>query len=184
MSRIISFVSGKHVLAALFCLLVGGFFLFQTGPYPQLKERVNQAPLPEEQPMALSAIHHQLESLQAEGRKLYMTFQFWDFLNILLMFAFFSLFLAWLLQKLGKTETPMRWLVLIPTLLSSLDVFENLCLLSLTSQFPETSSLGALFPLLTAAKMLAFGLTLGILVWLGGWAVLRRWRRGPFRAAS
>jgi len=177
MSRVIAFVSGIHVLTAFICLLVGGYFLFQTGPYPQLKQRLSHASLPEEKPMSLTAIHAHFETLQATGRSQYASFQYLDFLNILLMLAFFSLFLAWLLQKLGKSESRMRLLVLVPTLLASLDVFENLCLLALVAQYPKASSLGNLFPFLTVAKMVAFGLTAGTLLFLAAWALIRRIRK-------
>ncbi|MEZ5347370.1 MAG: hypothetical protein R2681_17625 [Pyrinomonadaceae bacterium] len=150
---------GKKGLYLLWAVLfVYSGFLFNFGPYTQLKALVDGKELPEEKfGVKPEEFYEFLEKIGASGVSTYSTFQLLDYLNgILLAAALFST-LYLFLGRLGAGQT-VRSVLVFPVCMGTLDVIENSGVLYLLRQYPEKlESFASNVAFITNAK-LVFGM--------------------------
>lgn len=178
---ILKVTTGARTAVAFGALGLGGTLLFRLSPYDTLKSLLGGASLPEETitfPDQFAAV---LEALGVAGREMYLQFQAWDLLNPVLISGAGAMLLGWLLKRSQRASSAWRFVVVLPIVLLTADLLENLIISVGVAAFPEPMAIGKALPLVTAAKFGAamatmFAVVLLALMWLRDRAsgVLRR----------
>lgn len=112
--------------------------------------------------------------LGESGRELYRLFIVADFGNAVLMAVGLTLLMAFLLDRLNLGSTWVGLAVYLPALGGSLDIFENVLLLSMLGQFPELGESTARAASAVTSAKLATGVVAvaAIAISLLGWAAV------------
>ena len=167
--------------SSTYCLcLFWGSLRFLFGPYPELLNLNNNAPLPEEQLSTPETVASFLEQIGPQGRELYIQFQFLDLLNPLIIVTFLLLTMAWLLKQRGEGSV-LRFVLLVPLLILVAELWENTLLALAGASYPQSGSGIASVGLATVLKFLGLGLSLSLVLLLGILVLLQR-RRGQQNA--
>lgn len=171
-ASILRWATGRRVIQSTLVGLLGGYVLFNYGPYSEV--RALAGPLPEESITSPVALYAYLDSLGTNGRELYGTFQLWDFLNPLAIGLIATTLVGWLLGRSGVVRGRTVAMV-IPFVGPAADAVENLLLLNATAAFPDMAWGARLFPLVTSAKFFGLVATVVLIVWLSALAIRRRY---------
>ena len=170
-TAILRWATGRRVIQSILVLAAGGFALFRFGPYSQVSAVAG--PLPEETVSSRTDLHGFLQELGEGGRELYATFQYWDFLNPLLLGFFSVALVGWLLGR-SQLTYGRSVAAAVPFVAPIADAMENAVLLLAISAFPADPWVGGLFPLVTSIKFLGLAATLLLTIALSVLAIRRR----------
>jgi hypothetical protein len=170
-TAILRWATGYRVVQAILVAAAGGFALFRFGPYSEVSSVAG--PLPEETVSSRSDLHGFLQELGEGGRELYTTFQFWDFINPLLLGFFSVALVGWLLGR-SRLASGRNVAAAIPFVAPIADAMENAVLLLAIAAFPADPWVGSLFPLVTSAKFVGLAATLLLIIALSVLAIRRR----------
>ena len=174
--------TGRAALLVLSLWLVVATILFQMDLYQSLVDMTPGLPLLDERwgYSDVDVIAY-LAMLGESGRHQYRTFLLADFGNAILMAAALTLLLAFLMQRLGQTQSLIAVLTYLPAIAMVLDWCENIVLLRALGRFPEIdaslSTAGAMFTIGKLTTSLA-GIAAVILM-LGVWGLAALRRRRP-----
>lgn len=177
--RRFEWASGKRALAALGTLLIGGFLLFQLGPYAEVKRASESPLLPEETITSPAALTEFLKTLDPPTQDAYARFQLWDLMNLALFGTMGVFVLAWLLRVAMLERSALRWMLILPIAVVVFDVAENVVLAVAIASFPEVASSNAALPWITGAKFIATLFMFAAMILGGAVATVRQLRRPP-----
>jgi len=178
----IRWATGRRAALAVVALLIGGFALFQLGPYATVKHMTNAPSLPEETLTTPAALAGFLDGLDEPTRTAYARFQKWDLLNLALFGTTGVLVLGWLLNLTNLAATRWRWLVVLPLALVLADVTENGLLGLAIGRFPEAIRTSAGLLWVTGTKFVALIMMLLAAALLSATAVIQRVQGGRRKA--
>lgn len=173
-ASILRWATGRRVIQSTLAGLLGGYVLFEYGPYSEV--RALAGPLPEESITGSVALYAYLENLGALGRELYGSFQIWDFLNPLAIGLITVTLVGWLLSR-SEVVRGRTVAMAIPFAGPAADAVENLLLLNAAAAFPDAAWTARLFPLVTSAKFFGLVATVVLIVSLSALAIRRRHAR-------
>ena len=150
---LINHTSGKKVL--LWFLVTNVVYAFMlVYSVPKVSAYARNLPLPDLRPGGydLAYINNLFAALGEAGRHAYLTIQLpIDFIYPFLFGVSNCLILAYFLKKIGKAETNLIYLCLLPLLGGFFDYLENICLVSMLQNFPEIPAglvkMGSIFTL-------------------------------------
>lgn len=151
-TRWIAVATGRRALIGVPAALAGSALAFRLGPYETVRAAAGLLGLPEEADTSPAAVSTFLTQIGEAGRAQYATFQYWDFLNPVLITIAGTLLLGWLLGRTGLGQTRWALLLLLPVLGGVADVAENLLLLQAVGHFPAPAPLGGALPIVTMIK--------------------------------
>lgn len=168
---ILKMATGARTVVAVAALGVGGTLLFRLSPYDALKALLAGASLPEETITTPHQFAATLEALGVAGRATYLQFQAWDLINPILMGAAGAMLLGWLLKRGGRASSGWRFVALLPIVLLTADLLENLVISVGVAAYPEPHAMGMALPFVTATKFAAalatlVAVVLLVLMWL------------------
>lgn len=170
-TAVLRWATGYRVIQSFLVAVGGGFALFRFGPYDRVSSLAG--PLPEESVSSRSDLHGFLQELGAGGRELYATFQFWDFLNPLIIGFLCVALVGWLLGR-SRIVRGRTLMIAIPFVTPVADALENVVVLLAVAAFPSDPWFGGLFPVVTSVKFVGLGVTLLLIIALSVLAIRRR----------
>jgi len=149
---ILKAATGTRTAVAWAALGLGGALLFRLSPYDALKARLERTSLPEEAITSPGRLAETLDALGPVGRESYLHFQLWDLANPILMGVAGAMLLGWLLKRSQRAGSTWRYVVLLPLVLLTADVLENLVIAIAIGAFPDGTAIAYALPPITAAK--------------------------------
>ena len=145
--------------------LAYGIFLFNYGLYPAVKKLSNQMDLPEElygPTLDYQAIF--LERLGEQGIEQYASFQWFDFLNAILLGLVVSSTIFLIIEKLELHRNTF-YLAALPIVTAVADILENIVMLQNLRNLPELEAgLASVYSFLTQAKFITGTISFFLLV--------------------